>query len=87
MFIPNTDFFPIHPGSGFFPSRIPDPDTGVKKAPDSGSATHQLPGLQAFQDTAKLPEVEMRNETSAKFIPSGGRKFCLPIISIDAERF
>jgi hypothetical protein len=29
----------VHPGSGFFPSRIRIPDPGVKKVPDSGSGS------------------------------------------------
>jgi hypothetical protein len=42
MFFPDPNF--LHPGSKFFPSRIPDPypdflpipDPGAKKAPDPG---------------------------------------------------
>jgi hypothetical protein len=32
----------LNPGSGKNPSRIPDPDPGVKKAPDPGSGSATL---------------------------------------------
>ncbi len=36
-----SGMFILDPGSGFFPSRIPD--SGVKKAPDPGSRVKKIP--------------------------------------------
>jgi hypothetical protein len=36
------------PGSGKTPFRIPDPDLGVKKAPDPGSGSATLPLSQLY---------------------------------------
>jgi len=64
----------VHPGSRirmltFNPSRIPDPDPGVKKAPDPGSATldvgillRKFPCLKSLEDHHDGDEEELLAE-------------------------
>jgi hypothetical protein len=94
MLIPDPDFFPI-PDPDFFP--IPDPDPGVKEAPDSGlttlvtrsnTSTTETPSFAGYYKTSWGGNAKTKHLQSSFSIQlCGGRNFCLPIISNDAERF
>jgi hypothetical protein len=52
----------VHPGSWlriFFPSRIPDPDSGVKQAPDTGSWIRIRNTDSIWQFIPSLPSVTL----------------------------